>query len=115
MGIGSVFFIPAKIEPLFWLVIFAYCAYVIAKRCARQHFLHGLCVSLVNSVWITTAHVAFFDTYLARHVREGAMAASMSSPRLMMALMGPVVGLASGLVLGLFALVASRFVKPEAA
>jgi uncharacterized membrane protein len=33
----------------------------------------------------------------------------------MMLLMGPVVGLISGLVLGLLAFVASRFVKPAAA
>ena len=40
------------------------------------------------------------------------MSASMSSSRLMMLGMGPVVGLVSGIVLGLFAVIASRFVKP---
>jgi hypothetical protein len=112
MGIATVFVIPANVEPVFWLLIFAFCAYVIARRCAEKQFLHGLFVSLVNSVWITAAHLTFFDTYLARHPREAEMSASMSSPRLMMLLMGPVVGLVSGLVLGLFAFVASRFVKP---
>jgi hypothetical protein len=112
MGIATVFVIPANIEPIFWLAIFVFCAVVIARRCTQKHFLHGLCVSLVNSVWITAAHVAFFDTYIARHEREAAMSASMSSPRLTMLAMGPVVGLVSGLVLGLFAFMASRFVKP---
>jgi hypothetical protein len=112
MGFATVFLVPANVEPVFWLVIFAFCAYVIARRRADRQFLHGLCVSLVNSVWITAAHVAFFDTYLSSHPREAAMSASMSSPRLMMIGMGPVVGLVSGLVLGLFAYVASRFVKP---
>jgi hypothetical protein len=32
------------------------------------------------------------------------------SPRLMMAVMGPVIGVASGLVLGLFAFVAGKLV-----
>jgi hypothetical protein len=33
-------------------------------------------------------------------------------PRLMMALMGPVIGLGSGIVLGIFAVVATRLVRP---
>jgi hypothetical protein len=112
MGIATVFVIPANVEPVFWLAIFVFCAVVIAKRCTQKHFLVGLCVSLVNSVWITAAHVALFDTYIAHHEREAAMSAGMSSPRLMMIVMGPVVGLVSGLVLGLFAFIASRFIKP---
>jgi hypothetical protein len=112
MGIATVFVIPANVEPFFWLVVFVVCAVLIAKGTATKHFLHGLCVSLANSVWITAAHVAFFDTYIASHAREAAMSASMSSPRLMMLAMGPAVGLVSGLVLGLFAYVASRFIKP---
>lgn len=113
MGVATVFVIPANVEPAFWLVIFIACAVIIAKRCASKHFLHGLSVSLVNSVWITAFHVAFFDTYIASHPREAEMSASMSSPRLMMLVMGPVVGLVSGCVLGLFAFVASRFIKPS--
>jgi hypothetical protein len=115
MGVATVFMIPANVEPAFWLVIFIACAVIIAKRCASKHFLHGLCVSLVNSVWITAFHVAFFDAYIASHAREAEMSASMSSPRLMMLVMGPVVGLVSGCVLGLFAFVASRFIKPSPA
>jgi hypothetical protein len=114
MGIATVFVIPASVEPVFWLAIFVVCAALIAKRTATNHFLHGLCVSLANSVWITAAHLAFFDTYLAGHAREAAMSASMSSPRLMMLAMGPIVGLVSGLVLGLFAYIAGRFIKPTA-
>jgi hypothetical protein len=66
-------------------------------------------VSLVNSVWVTGAHVALFDKYVAGHAREAAMAAQMGSPKLMMALTGPIVGLVSGLVLGLLAYVMSKF------
>jgi hypothetical protein len=111
MGLATVFVVPPNVEPVVWLLIFAGCAYVIAKREVPKPFLHGLFVSLVNSVWITTAHVAFFNTYVAGHPREAAMAASMTSPRLMMIATGPVAGLVSGLVLGLFAWVASRLLK----
>ena len=113
MGVATVFVIPSTIEPLFWLAIFGICAYVIATRSAGSYFLHGLMVSLVNSVWITAAHVLLFDRYIANHPQEAAMMASMplpDSPRLMMIGMGPVIGLVSGVILGLFAVVASRFV-----
>ncbi len=115
MAFATVFAIPPNVEPAFWLAIFLVCALVIAKRAPNRHFLHGLSVSLLNSVWITTAHIVFAETYLARHPQEAAMAAGMGSPRLMMALTGPLVGLASGLVLGLFAYVASKLVKPAEA
>ncbi len=49
---------------------------------------------------------------LAHHPREAAMSAGMSSPRLMMLATGPVVGLVSGVVLGLFAFIASNVFKP---
>jgi hypothetical protein len=34
MGFATVFVLPTKIEPVFWLVIFVISAYLIAKRCA---------------------------------------------------------------------------------
>jgi hypothetical protein len=118
MGIATVFVIPSKVEPAFWLVIFLICAYLIAKRSPGKFFLHGLLLGLANSVWITAAHVLFFDAYIARHAQEAAAMQSMplpASPRVMMALIGPIIGLISGVVLGLFALVAGKLVKNPSA
>jgi hypothetical protein len=116
MGIATVFVIPATIEPVFWLAIFIVCAAVIARRAPGRPFLHGLLVSVLNSVWITTAHVAFFDSYIAHHAREAQMVAGAPfSPRLMMVMFGPLFGVASGIVLGLFALLASKITKPARA
>jgi hypothetical protein len=112
MGVATVYVIPSNIEPLFWLAIFVACALLIARRAPGRPFLHGFLVSLVNSVWITGAHVLLFDSYVAGHAAEAAMMSRMPlPPRLMMLLTGPVVGVVSGLVLGLFAFVASRFLK----
>jgi len=111
MAFATVYFIPSNIEPLCWLVIFALCAYLIAKNCTEKYFLHGLSVSLLNAVWITATHILLFDTYMANHPQEAAMMAKMplpDSPRLMMLGTGPLVGLVSGLVLGLFAFIASK-------
>jgi hypothetical protein len=94
-------------------VIFAISAYIIATRCSGKYFLHGLFVSIANSVWITASHILLFGRYVANHPREAAMMSSMplpDSPRMMMALMGPVIGVVSGLVLGLFSVVAAKLV-----
>jgi hypothetical protein len=109
MAFATVFVISSSIEPFAWLGIFVLCAVIIAKRAPGKYFLHGLCVSLLNSVWITGAHIALFDKYAAGHAREVAMAAQMGSPKVMMAITGPIVGLASGLVLGFLAWGLSKF------
>lgn len=112
MGIATVYFIPSNIEPFCWLVIFLICAYLIAKNCTGKYFLHGLFVSLLNSIWITGAHVLLADTYLANHAQEAAMMQDMPmSIRMMMLVTGPIVGLVSGLVLGLFSWIASKIVR----
>ena len=114
MGIATVFVIPSKIEPAFWLVIFLFCAYVIAKRRPGLLFLHGLLLGLANSVWITAVHVLLYDAYIARHAQELAAMQSRPlpvSPRVVMALVGPIFGLVSGAVLGIFALIAGKLVK----
>jgi hypothetical protein len=116
MGLATVFFIPSNIEPICWLLIFLVCAYVIARRNPGKPFLHGLYLGLVNSVWITACHILLFSSYIASHAREAAMMTSMpmpDSPRLMMALTGPVAGAVSGVLIGLLAFAASKFVKPE--
>lgn len=114
MGVATVFVIPSKIEPAFWLLIFLFCAYTFAKRGSNKLFLYGLLLGLANSVWITSAHILLFNSYIARHAQEAAMMQTgplASSPKLMMALVGPVIGLISGVILGLFTLVAGKLVK----
>ncbi len=113
MAIGTVYFIPSDIEPVFWLVIFLVCAFLIAKNCSEKYFLTGLLVSLANCVWITSAHIIFFNDYALNHPEEMAMTPEGMSPRLMMLVMGPVVGAVSGVVLGLFSLVASKILKKK--
>lgn len=114
MAFATVFVIPSNIEPVFWLIIFLICAYVIAKRRPAGRFVHGLLLGLVNSVWITTAHILLFDRYIAGHPQEAAMMKSMplpGAPRLMMAITGPAVGLISGIIIGLLALAAGKLIR----
>ena len=91
MAIATVFWIPSSIEPLFWLVILAVTAYLIARECTQKYFLHGLLLGLFNCVWVTSAHLIFFNTYIANHAQEVAMIASSpfaNTPRLMMSVTG---------------------------
>ncbi len=116
MAMVTVFVIPSNVEPIFWLAIFLVYAFLIARLRSTRHFLHGLLVGIVNSVWVTTAHNVFFGYYIANHPKEAAMMNSMplpNSPRLMMALTGPVIGIISGVIIGLLAYVAGKFVKPR--
>jgi hypothetical protein len=112
MGLATVFLVPSHLEPFFWIVIFLFCAVVIARKQPDRPFVHGLLTSILNSVWITAAHVVFFSSYIAHHQQEAAMMArGAMSPRVMMLATGPVVGLLSGLILGLLALAASKLIK----
>jgi len=112
MGLATVFVIPSRIEPLFWLVIFIVCAYLIAKQTGKP-FLHGLFLGFANCVWITSAHILLFDQYIANHAQEAQMMIAMPfSPRLMLAIVGPFIGVFSGVAIGLLALLASKLVKP---
>ncbi len=113
MAFATVSLIPQIIEPAFWFLIFVFCAIVIAKVCTEKYFLNGFCVSLVNCVWIVAVHIIFAKSYVSHHLdmamkMPGALAIH---PRLGMLITGPVVGIISGVVLGLFSLIASKFVK----
>ena len=118
MAFGTVFLIPSSIEPAFWGVIFLISAFLLARSLSRRHFLNGLMVGIVNSVWVTVAHIVFFERYLAGHASEAVMAALLPpgrSLKLAMAVMGPIVGVISGCVMGVLAWIGGKFVKPRSA
>ncbi|MDP9041570.1 MAG: hypothetical protein M3N30_06275 [Bacteroidota bacterium] len=114
MAIATVYWIPSNLEPVFWLVIAILCAYLIARNCIQKYFLHGFLVSLVNCVWITAIHVLLFNSYIVNHPKEADMMEKMplpEHPRVMMLIIGPIVGIISGLIFGLFAFIASKIWK----
>ncbi len=97
-------------------MIFVISAFVIARASPNRHFLHGLLLGILNSVWITGAHILFVNQYLANHAEEAAMMQTMprpDSPRLMMAMIGPIAGVVSGAVIGVLAFIAGKLLKPR--
>lgn len=116
MAFGTVSLIPEKLEPIFWLVIFGFCAVIIAKVCPGKFFWHGFLLSLFNSIWITIAHVLFYNSYAAHHPDMTNMNAGMPGyftihPRIAMGIMAPVFGVVFGLIQGLFAFIASKLIS----
>ncbi|HEV2354507.1 MAG TPA: hypothetical protein VGR89_09700 [Puia sp.] len=62
----------------------------------------------------------FSSTYLTHHAQEAAEYSKINeqlgvSPTVAMLLVGPLIGVVSGLILGLFAFVASRIIKNQLA
>ena len=119
MAFGTISLIPAHYEFIFWLVIFIFCAYTIAKRCADGYFAHGFLTGVVNCVWISAVHLFFYQAYMTNHPDIGAMNSHMpislqEHPRLLTTASGLFIGLISAVILGLFAFIASRFVKSNA-
>ena len=116
MALGTISLIPEQIEPFFWLVIFVICAWVIAKAAPGKYFLHGFLVSLVNCVWIIGVHTIFYDTYIANHpnialLNDETPMSMANHPRVVQAVFGALIGVISGVVLGLFSVIASKIVK----
>ncbi|MGV3629661.1 MAG: hypothetical protein ACO1O6_00550 [Bacteroidota bacterium] len=114
MGLATVYFIPSNLEPYYWIGIFLLCAYLVAKYARSRYFWHGLLVSVLNSVWITAAHILLFNDYISNHKQEAEMMANMAMsfhPKLMMLVTGPVIGVLSGLILGFFSFLAARMIN----
>lgn len=116
MAWGTVQLIPEAVEPVFWVIIFAFCAWVIARACNGRYFMHGFLVSMVNCIWITGVHMIFRATYLAHHPQMASMNTNMPAswqlhPRLSMLIMGPLFGVGFGIILGLFSFIASKIVR----
>jgi len=120
MAFATISLIPEHFEFIFWIVIFVFCAWVIAKRAGGKYFLHGFLLSIANSVWITIVHSIFCLTYMNNHpdMSPDKMHMPLSlqdHPREIMLIMAPFFGAAFGLVQGLFAFIASKIVKSDAA
>jgi hypothetical protein len=114
MAFATVSLIPEKLEFVFWLAIFNFCAYVIAKVAPGKYFLHGFVLSLLNSFWITVVHVWQYASYSAHHHDMSAMTNAWGPrPRLYTLFLGIPSGIIFGLFMGLFAFIASKIVKPR--
>ena len=111
MAIATISFIPQNFEWILWLFIFGFCAYSIAKHCDSRYFFHGFMLSIINCIYITAFHAAFWDRYYAAHSDFISGLPQGVSPRAMVAAFGLVAGVVSGLVQGGLAFGAAKLQK----
>lgn len=116
MAIAALFGLTRGIEPFLWLGIFIFYAVWIAKHTTEKHFMYGFLVSVINGVWIGLIHSAFFSTYIANNpdMMENYQKLPQSlSPRVMMLIIGPLIGAVTGLISGLFAFIAGKVLRKK--
>ena len=115
MGVASLLgLIPRGVELWLWLAIALICAVWIAKQVPSRRFMHGFLTGLISGMLSPLIQVAFFSLYL----RNNAYAAESFrqvpagfSPRLLVLIMTPVIGIIYGLCLGLLAWVAGKVLR----
>jgi hypothetical protein len=116
MGLASLFGFTRGIEPFLWLLIFILYAWWIAKHCRRRYFQHGFLVSVLNGIWISIIHASFYSLYIRNNpeMLEGLSRLPPGiSPRVLMLIIGPVVGALFGVIAGLFAFVGAKIARRE--
>ena len=113
MGAASLMGWTQGIEWVLWLVIFVVSAWFIARKAASRHLLHGFMVGLLNGIIHAIIQAAFINTYLANNVQMAEQFGNIPGglpPLLFVLLSGPFIGVVSGAIVGLLALVMVKLV-----
>lgn len=114
MGLLSVKGYTRGIEPYLWLVLSLFAALVVARSAGQRPFLHGLSVGLAWGLLNGIIAAALFSIYI-RHNPEVTQSLQSGSttraPQMMFLLGAPLIGLATGAVLGLLCWGASYLVR----
>jgi hypothetical protein len=105
------------IEPILWTIIAIFSAYRIAKGSVQKTFVHGLVIGLFMGVLNSVVQAIFFEMYLANnpHSTEGfSQMPGGISGQLFIVIASPAIGLAYGVVIGSFSLLAAKLFKGRA-
>jgi hypothetical protein len=114
MAIATTFLIPFEVAIFVWAVIFLVCAIIIARNIGEQYFLHGLYTGIALSVWVALIHFALFTKFIFANgwvAGTTSQLPKIASPRVMILIYQLLIGVASGVVLGLLSNAASKIFK----
>lgn len=117
MGIASVFGWSSGIETYLWIAIWILCAVLLAKRASGKVFLHGFLVGVIAALLNSVMTMAFFSTYILHNPKVEEAAGQMPEGFGMetaLMISAPFIAAASGLILGLLTLGASKLFKKPA-
>lgn len=118
MAIATTFLIPFEVAIFVWVVIFLVCAVIIAKNTGEHYFLHGLYTGIALSAWAALIHFALFTKFIFANGWVAGTTShlpSIAPPRVMIVIYQLLIGVASGVVLGLLSSAASKIFKYEEA
>jgi hypothetical protein len=112
LGAVTAFVVPPAVETWLWLAIIALSAYAIARSKVPRPFAHRFAMAVLAIVWHTLVHVLFFEHFARVNAEYVESIRKLPlDPRITLLLIGPVVGTFSGVVVGIFAVIAARFVR----
>ena len=102
IGILSVLGFTKKAEPLLWLAVGIFTAFIISKKVSGMIFWYGFIIGIFWGCLSSAIQSIFFKTYLKKNPKyaEGFNKNSRFKPRYLILLVGPMLGLLTGTVLG---------------
>jgi hypothetical protein len=104
MGGASVLGFTKGVEGLLWLVIGVICVWLIVWRAPVRFLPHGFFVGLIGGAVAPVIQFLFFSAYLANNPELATRFAEIPGgmePRYFVLMLTPIIGLISGLMLGL--------------
>ena len=64
MGFINLFLADSVLNPSIWIFIYLFSAYIIAKKCVSEFFLHGLLLGMFDNIWLVVVKNIFRKIYL---------------------------------------------------
>jgi hypothetical protein len=113
MGLASILGWTGSLEGPLWAVIALLAAFAISREAPGRHFLHGLLTGAIGGTSAPLLQSLMFKAYLDNNPALAADFGRMQigmDPRLFVLALAPMIGIVSGLVLGLLTLLAGRVI-----
>ena len=112
IGLAVVYGMSEGAMWVLWIVLRLMIALALARWVRRKHFAHGFCVGALGAGGAVLLALALYGRYTQNHPEflENASRFPSLDPRLLLAAVAVVVGLAHGILQGILAWIASRIV-----
>jgi hypothetical protein len=111
IGFLSVNGYTQKIEPLIWLLIGMFSAFILARNITSQIFLYGITLGLTWGILNGLIQSIFFEKYLQKNpkYKEAYNKKMPVKPRFFVLIAGPVIGLITGATIGGLAILIQKY------
>lgn len=114
LGVASVLGVAGNDEWLMWLLAGIFCALQFARKANDDLFLHGFYLGIFCGMFSSFVQAMFVATYLANNPRMFEVLNMLPQdlpPRGVLLIMGPLIGVVSGIVFGILSVVAATIMR----